>query len=66
MNALTMPRNKLEAAYDLIKDATNELDAALSPVEPNEEHGIIATLSWMQGDLKKVLADLADRMEGEE
>lgn len=66
MNALTMPRNKLEAAYDLIKDATNELDGALSLVEAAEEHGIIATLSWMRGDLRKVLADLADRMEGEE
>lgn len=66
MNAFTMPRNKLEAAYDLIKDATNELEGALSPVEAVEEHGIIATLSWMRGDLRKILADLADRMEGEE
>jgi len=54
--------NKLNAAHDLIADATHEL--ADYPCDETHEMGYVAALTWLSGDLATVIKEL--EKEGEE
>ena len=62
MNPRILALNKLEAAYELIRDATHEL--ADRPCDEKQEMGYIASLTWLGGDLATVIREL--EKEGEE
>ena len=59
---VTLALNMLNAAYDLITDATHEL--ADLPCDEKQEMGYIASLTWLGGDLATVIREL--EKEGEE
>lgn len=56
MNPRILALNKLEAAYDLIRDATHEL--AGYPCDETHEMGYVASLTWLGGDLATVIREL--------
>ncbi len=63
MNSLALALNKLNAAYDLIADATHEL--ADYPCDEKNEMGYVASLTWLGGDLATVIRELEKEKEDE-
>ena len=59
---VTLALNMLNAAYDLIADATHKL--ADLPCDETHGMGYIASLTWLGGDLATVIKEL--EKEGEE
>ena len=61
MNNIRLALNKLEAAYELIRDATHEL--ADLPCDERQEMGYVASLTWLGGDLATVIKELEKEEE---
>ena len=58
---VTLALNMLNAAYDLIADATHKL--ADLPCDEKQEMGCIASLTWLGGDLATVIRELEKEEE---